>query len=271
MELAERAAEAASAAGEAQLAIALAQRAVELAGPEQTGRQHALRARLLWDAGRGADALPVSVRALALTPADRTPERARMLESHARLLLLTGRAHDAQAPIDEAIAIAREVGERGIEAAVLATRAIAMEGRADAAIAAGREALFAAQRDGDPDTLMRAYINAAESLDHGGRVRDAIDLAREGLERSRHLGLQRVMGGHLQGEIAGRLVKLGRYEHAADAIDQGLRVAPEGTAAVAMHHAARRWRRAAATRREWMRRSAARSRSATTSTRRSSS
>jgi DNA-binding CsgD family transcriptional regulator/tetratricopeptide (TPR) repeat protein len=238
VELAERAADAASAAGEVQLAIALAERAVELAEPAQAGRQHARLARLLWDAGRGPDALPASARAVALTPADRTPERALVLESHARLLLLAGRPRDAQAPIDEAIAIARELGEREIEAASLATRVIAMEGRADAAIDAGREAMEAARGDGDPDTLLRAFINAAEALDHGGRVEEAIDLAREGVEDSRRLGMERLMGVHIQGEIAGRLVKLGRYEEAADAIERGLRAAPEGTAAVALHHAA---------------------------------
>jgi DNA-binding CsgD family transcriptional regulator/Arc/MetJ-type ribon-helix-helix transcriptional regulator len=244
VELAERAAEAASATGETQLAIALAQRAVELAEPERAGRagragpQYARLARLLWDGGRGADALSVSARAIALTPPDRTAERARMLECHARLLLLTGRAQEAQAPIDEAIAIARELGDPEIEAATLATRIITMEGRADAGIAAGREALLAAQRCDDPDSLMRAYINAGEAFDHGGRVQDAIDLGREGIEHSRRLGMERAMGMHMQGEIAGRLVKLGRYEEAAEAIEQGLRLAPEGTAAVARHHAA---------------------------------
>ena len=112
-----------------------------------------------------------------------------MLESHARLLLLTGRAQEAQAPIDEAIAIARELGAREIEAAALATRVIAMEGQADAAVEAGREALLAAEQHGNPETLMRAYINAAEALDHGGRVQDAIDLARKGIEESRRLGI----------------------------------------------------------------------------------
>ena len=154
---------------------------------ERERRRHARLARLLWDGGRGSDALPVSARAVALTPPDRTPERARVLESHARMLLLTGRTHEAQAPIDEAIAIARALGAGDVEAAALATRVIAMHGRADAAITAGREALRAAHHDGRPDTVMRAYINAAEAFDHGGRVQDAIDLATEGIEESRRL------------------------------------------------------------------------------------
>jgi DNA-binding CsgD family transcriptional regulator/tetratricopeptide (TPR) repeat protein len=237
-ELTERAATAASVAGEAQVAIELAQRAVELADVERSGRLHARLARSLWDGGRGADVLPVSARALALSPPGRTAERARMLESHARLLLLTGRVHDAQAPIDEAIAIARELGAHDVEAAALATRVLAMEGESDAAVTAGREALVAAERNGDPVTLMRAYINAAEALHHGGRVQDAIELAGQGYEESRRLGMERAMGVHLQGEIASGLVKLGRYGDASDAIEEGLRAAPEGAAAVTLHHAA---------------------------------
>ena len=88
MELAERAAEAASAAGETQFAIALAQQAVELAEPERAGRQHARLARLLWDAGRGLEALPLSARAVELMPLTARPSGRELLESHARLLLL---------------------------------------------------------------------------------------------------------------------------------------------------------------------------------------
>ena len=65
VELTERAAAAANAAGEAQLAIAPAERAVELADPARAGRQHARLAQMLWDGGRGPDGLSVSARALA--------------------------------------------------------------------------------------------------------------------------------------------------------------------------------------------------------------
>jgi DNA-binding CsgD family transcriptional regulator/tetratricopeptide (TPR) repeat protein len=229
--LTERAADAASAAGDAQLAIALAE-------PASAGPQHARLARLLWDGGRGADGLAVSAQAMALTPPARTPERARMLESRARLLSLTGRADGAQPLIDEAIGIAQELDAPDIEAAALATRVIATGDRVDAATAAGCAAMEAAARDGDPDTLMRAYINGAEALDHAGQVEEAIALARDGVAEARRLGMERVMGVHMQGEIAGRLIKLGRHAEAAEAIEDGLRLSPEGSAAVALGHAA---------------------------------
>lgn len=236
--LTERAAEAASSVGDAELAVALAERAVELAPPARAGPQHARLARMLWDCGRGADVLPAIERAAELTPRDPTVERAAMLESHARLLLLTGRAADAQAPIDEAIHLARGLGATDIEAAALATRVITMGDRAADAIAAGRVALRVARQHGDADTLMRASINAAEALDHAGEVGASIELARDGVTTARRLGLERVMGAHMHGEIAGRLLKLGRWDDAAAAIDDGLRLAPQGAAAVTVHHTA---------------------------------
>jgi DNA-binding CsgD family transcriptional regulator/tetratricopeptide (TPR) repeat protein len=236
--LAERAAEAASAAGEAQLAIALAHEAVELAGPERAAEQHARLARLLWDAGRGREALAASERALQLIAPGRTVARACLLESHARLLLLTGQAAHAVPVIEEALAVAREQGALDVEAAVLATRVIALQEDADVLIEAGAEALQAAKRHGDADTLMRAYINAAEALDHRGRVSDAIELGREGVQAAERLNLERVMGVHMQGEIACRLLRLGRSDEAASTIADGLRAVPEGAAAVALHDSA---------------------------------
>jgi DNA-binding CsgD family transcriptional regulator len=103
---------------------------------------------------------------------------------------------------------------------------------------AGREALAAARADGDPDTIMRASINAAEALDHGGLVEDAIALAEEGMEDARRFGMERVMGVHMQGEVACRLVRVGREADADQVIDRARRAAPEGASAVALRDAA---------------------------------
>ena len=239
LQLTEDAAEAARAAGELEVAITLARRAVELADtPRAAAAAHARLGRCLWDAGRGDDAVAASARAVELMPADATLERAHVLETHARHLLLVGRLEEGAAPVDEAIAVARALGRRDLEAAALATRVIAMHGRSEEAAAAGAEALRAARDAGVPETLMRAYINAAEALDHGGRTQEAIALAVEGTEVARTLGAERAMGAHMKGEIAGRLTRLGRFDEAAAAIDEALRTGPAGTSAVTLHHAA---------------------------------
>ena len=203
---------------------------MSLGGPG--GRLHGQLAQCLWDAGRGTEALPVSARAVALAPPEPTRERALVLESHARLLALTGRGVEARSPIDEAIAIARGHGDIDVEAAALATRVIVQQGHAEAALAAGREALAAAQRSGELGTLLRAYVNAAEAFDHAGRVKEAIDLGREGVEAARSVGT-----GYLKSGIAGQLVKLGRLDEAAAFAADALRTVPPGAGAVGLHHA----------------------------------
>ena len=128
-------------AGQHAEAIALARRAIELvdaqAEPLRAGLLHARLARFLQDAGRGAEARELSAHAVALIPREPTRERALVLEAHARLLLLSGRVGAARPAVEEAIAIARSLGARDVEAAALTTRIITLQGDVDAAAAAG--------------------------------------------------------------------------------------------------------------------------------------
>jgi tetratricopeptide (TPR) repeat protein len=167
--IASAAACAAGASGEHGVAVALAEQAVGLvdaaAEPVRAGVLQARLAHNLQDGGRGDEARLASERAVALLPPDPTPERARVLESHARLLLLGARIEPARAPVDEAIAIARALGLRDVEAAALTTNVISLHGRATEAVAAGEEALRPARDAGDPETLMRAHANASEALE----------------------------------------------------------------------------------------------------------
>ena len=238
VELTEAAARAASDAGEHGLAIALARRAIELADePLRSGALHTDLGRYLERTGRYDEARAAGARAVELLPAAATPERARALEAHARLLLLAGQVDAARGPLEEAIAIARELGLRVVEAAALATQVITMHGRAEEAVGVGRAALEAAREAGDAETSMRAYNNAAEALDQAGVVGAALELAREGVEASARLGAERGYGAHLKGKIAVRLVKLGRLDEAASVIEEALRAGPTGTAAAGLHQA----------------------------------
>ena len=199
---------------------------------------HARLARFLNDAGRGAEARELSARAVELIPREPARERAVVLEAHARLLLLAGRIGAARPAVEEAIAIARSLGARDVEAAALSTRVIALQGDVEAAAAAGREALRAARDAGDPEALLRAHVNAAEALDQAGRVQDAIDLAQAGVEEARRLGVERGLGTTLRTYVAHRLVKLGRLDEAAGAIDDALRWSPSGVSAASLHQTA---------------------------------
>lgn len=240
----EAAANAANATGEHGLAIALERRAIELVDvdvdeePLRAGVRHARLARFLHDAGRGTEARRLSARAVALTPPEPTRERALVLEAHARMLLLAGRVGAARPAVEEAIAIARSLGAPDLEASALSTRIITLHGSADEAAAAGREALRAALEAGDPETLLRAYVNAAEALDQAGQVQDAIDLAQAGVEEARRVGAERGVGTALRGYVAHRLVKLGRLDEGEMVIEDALRSSPSGVAAASLHQTA---------------------------------
>ena len=230
------ASEAANASGEHELAIALADRAVELvdarAEPVRAGVLMAWGARCLEEAGRGDDARRRSAQALELIPDEPTPERARVLEGHARLLLLGGWVDEARDPIEQAVKTAQILGARDLEAAALTTRIITLHGHREEAVAAGERALRAAREAGDPETLLRAYVNTGETLDQAGRLEEAIELALEGVEFSRAVGAERGLGARLKAEVASRLAKLGRLDEAAALAEDVLRAAPSGTLAV---------------------------------------
>lgn len=240
VEITSRAANAARTAGEHELTVALGSRALELvdarAEPLRAGVLHARLAQSLMEAGRGEEAIARSAQAVAMLPPEATPERARVLHAHARNLLLEARLQQARGPIEQSIAIARTLGLRDVEAQALATSVISLHGRTEEAVAAGQAALRAARAAGEPETLVRAHVNAAEALEQAGRLDEAIELALEGVQAARRVGAERVLGAHLKSDVAHRLFKLGRFDEAQAQIQDALRAAPSGTASVSLHH-----------------------------------
>ena len=239
-EIIQRAADAANWAGEHSRAMGLARRALDAAeDPVRVAGLHTRLARYLWAAGRGEEAWRTALRAVELMPAEPTAERAVALEAHARLVMLSGRRMESVTPVDEAVAIARAVGAREVEAAALATRAIVLlfECRWEETVATCREAIDIALEIGAVEQAVRAYVNGSEALDQAGRVEEAIALAREGVEATASLGVARTWGAYLEGEIALRLIKLGQLEEAAERTQAALRGSPSGLAAASLHQA----------------------------------
>ena len=243
IELTACAATAARMAGEHELAVALSSRAIESARRRAGSRcaaavLHARLAQSLMEAGRGARrrrALRAGCRAAAA--AGRRRSAPRVLDAHARTLLLEARLEEARGPIDEAVAIARTLGLRDVEAQALATRtSSACTGAPRRRWPLGEAALRAARAAGEPETLVRAHVNAAEALEQAGRLGEAIELALEGVQAARRAGAERVLGAHLKSDVAHRLIKLGRFDEAEAMIEDALRAAPSGTASVSLHH-----------------------------------
>ncbi len=142
-----RAAQAAWLMGDARQAVAWRREAAEAIDPAvDPVRASVLLAQLsqaLWHHGLTEEAIPMSERAVATMPSDsRTPERARVLAGHAKLLMLTDRLGESIEVADAAIDLAVATGARPIEGHARATKGLALsatwqcaESEAESAIA----------------------------------------------------------------------------------------------------------------------------------------
>jgi hypothetical protein len=78
------------------------------------------------------------------------------------------------------------------------------------------------------EEIGRSYVNGSDALDHAGLVEQSIALAREGIEACRELGIDRRFGDCLRCEIAGRLLRDGRWAEAAQLVLHVLDRGPTG-------------------------------------------
>jgi DNA-binding CsgD family transcriptional regulator/tetratricopeptide (TPR) repeat protein len=124
MELTLRAAEAASAAGDLERAIAFAQDAAmtATADPARGARAYERLGRYLIEADRRNDGLRASAQAVELVPTQPpTPLRARVTAAMAQALINAGQPDEARRWCEEALGVARGVGDAEDEADVLVT------------------------------------------------------------------------------------------------------------------------------------------------------
>ena len=230
----------ADATGEHRLAIALARRAIELVDarrePVRAGVLHSALGRYLWEAGHSDEARPVAAPQSSRCRGNRLRTRAVWSCRLACCCSAAGRAKRSNRLRRRSQSPAK-LGLQEIEAAAMTSQVIALHGHVREAADAGRAALRAAQEAGEPETLLRAYINAGVALEQAGDLQGAIDLALEGVEAARRTGAERGVGAHLKGNVAVRLVKLGRLEAAA-LVDDALRATPSGTDAAGLYQAA---------------------------------
>ena len=238
-------------AGEAALRIGEAGRAVELAheviaqidereDPVSAALAHERLGRYLWTAGVDHAAVPAYRRAVELMPQDPpTEERALVLAAEGQALMLVDRVAESNARCQEALEIARSVGAEAVEAHVLITLStnLGTSGDADGAVAMIEKAREIARRLGLVEQLLRSYINAGDMLERAGRIADALELAREGLEVAREFGTDANSGHLLRAEIGGRLLQTGKWDAAEqllrEVVDSG---ATGTTAADALMH-----------------------------------
>jgi ATP/maltotriose-dependent transcriptional regulator MalT len=236
VEITRRAADAALLTGDYERAIALAQEVIdrtdEQAQPARAALAHARLGHTLWHAGRGEQAaLRAYDRATALMPVEPPSlERAFVLAAEAQLLLRCNRREVSAARCEQALEVARAVGAPAVEAHVLNTSCpnLGAVGEFERAVESAARARAIARRLGLAEETGRSYINGSDALDHAGRVEESIALAREGIEACRELGLDRRFGDCLRCEIAGRLLRDGRWAEAGQLVEHVLDRGPTG-------------------------------------------
>jgi len=182
--------------GAATRAVELAQRAIELVGPQDPHRAallHVVLGEYLLDIGSKDGLLAAFERAVELVPAEPpSPERAYALGSLAGGLMVDWRHAESLPIAEEALALARGIGAREAEVRALTVLAgdLAYLGRGTEGLAHFRQALQLAEDIGDRVGLERAYANCTDALTMLGRPRESARLAQSGLEATRRYGIE---------------------------------------------------------------------------------
>jgi DNA-binding CsgD family transcriptional regulator/tetratricopeptide (TPR) repeat protein len=222
-ELRLEAAEAARWAGLPDRATGLLQEALADLGshlaPARAGLLHARLAECRSEAGDTKSALAAYEEASRLV-ANEPPstEKARVLAGHGTELMRQGRYSASRALCEQAIAVARAVRAQAEEGRALNTLGCDLSALGDpqAGIAALRRALVLSEAAGSFDDLHRVYLNLSVVLElDAGRPQDGLEVARQGLERMRLLGLELALPSTtLRTNLAWGLWYLGHWEEA---------------------------------------------------------
>jgi DNA-binding CsgD family transcriptional regulator/tetratricopeptide (TPR) repeat protein len=188
IELLERAARAADAAGVPARQEALLRHALmlvdEAGEPRRAAKLLDSLSHSLWNLHRQDEAVDVLDRALTLLPGDeQSSARAKVLATKAKRRMLQARFGEAEDAARESLAIARAVGDRESESRALNALGVSVggQGDVDAGVEALRQALKIAQDAGFPMEEGSAWINLADLLNLAGNTREAVSVAREGL------------------------------------------------------------------------------------------
>jgi ATP/maltotriose-dependent transcriptional regulator MalT len=189
IDLLKRAAFASDQAGEPARQEALLRRAFELvdegANPSACALLRERLSQSLWAQHRQDEAIEELNRGLALFPeGDQSGERATLLSQLAKKRMVQARLTEAKDSAEEALAIARLSGNREAEGRALNAlgTAIGMQGDVEAGVQLLREALDIASELGLAMDTGGAWVNIADVLNLAGRTREALEVARQGLE-----------------------------------------------------------------------------------------
>lgn len=239
LELVDAAAETTFLAGDAHRALELVDAALKdppVNEALRVGALHATRGRLLIAARDTDGALGAVDEALGILPTDPpSQERAWTMAQRATTLMLLGRLSEARPYAEQALDLARAVGDRSAEANSLNTLGcvLAALGDVDEGLGHLRRAVEVARADRVlPDSMTRAYGNLSDALRLAGRREEAVALADEGIAMASEHGLSTAFQRNNKAEALLGLGRLAEADHITDEI-LGARRVPEQAALAA--------------------------------------
>jgi DNA-binding CsgD family transcriptional regulator/tetratricopeptide (TPR) repeat protein len=224
-ELLLHASQAAHLVGDGARAVGLAEQAVQLCD-DPIRRSEALERKgaYCFNAGRVDEADEAYRAALDLLPAEPSTARARVLSGIGLLAMAWTRMAEAEEACRDAIEVARVVGAREEEGRALNALGVvtAYRGDFDEGIGFSLRSVEISEELGNPDDLSTAYIDLTHVLGLAGRCDDAVAAYHRGYAAMRRVGLLRQDGSFLQANVAESLVKAGRWDEAAELLNQAM-------------------------------------------------
>jgi DNA-binding CsgD family transcriptional regulator len=214
-------------AGNLDRAVRLASETIDELGADGDARRRALalerRARVLRERDRET-ALGDLETAQRLVP-EPGPVRARVLGTLASVLQYwEGGSERVIAVAHAAVDAARAAGEPQLLAIPLITLGTTPRSQREIeqSIAWLQEAATLAQSRGEYDSALRAAVNLAHIHDVAGDGAAAVEVARQGLEQAREVGLLRSRGSYLAANLAESLTWLGEWDEAERVMQDAL-------------------------------------------------
>lgn len=154
--------------------------------------------------------------------------RAEVLMPISQNLMLRGEAAEGGMYAEEGLRLARELGDRCLEAELLLNLGLghSLTGDIEATIAANMRALEIGRQENSGRVITRAIGNMIDALLDTGRSAEALELCEEGWQAAKRYGRLRASGLFILNNRAEALETIGRWDEAVETVERALSFGP---------------------------------------------